>query len=177
MESAFRPYARMFDFEGCAARAEFWGYTLLVGLVSIILLFAGAVITTHDPTFPSVDALVGIWLVLNFLPALSVNVRRLHDTGRSGWFVLLNFIPIVNLIGFVFTLLPTKRSGNRFRKAEPTPRATIFDSPAPAPEPSANLAASPDAIADLERLASLRERGMLTDEEYADQKRLLLSRS
>jgi uncharacterized membrane protein YhaH (DUF805 family) len=56
-----------------------------------------------------------------FLPSLAVTVRRLHDTDRSGWWILLNLIPIVGaLIVLIFTCLDGTPGDNRFG---PNPKA------------------------------------------------------
>lgn len=51
-------------------------------------------------------------------PLLAVCVRRLHDSGRSGWFALLLFVPLLNLLSLVFLCLPSTPGPNRFG---PTP--------------------------------------------------------
>ena len=78
------------SFEGRASRSEFWwlqlGYFLLVFVAGIIDLVLGMNI-------------IGNLVVLgSFLPIIGASVRRLHDTGRSGWMILLGFIPLVGLI-------------------------------------------------------------------------------
>ena len=82
-----RKYA---DFSGRAGRPEFWYFALLYFVVYIVALAAGA-------KAPTVVGLV-VWLVLLGLvvPFFAAGIRRMHDTGRSGWWVLL---PIGNLVG------------------------------------------------------------------------------
>ncbi|MGZ5341123.1 MAG: DUF805 domain-containing protein [Solirubrobacterales bacterium] len=82
-------------FDGRASRPAFWWWLLFVVLVSIAAniidagIFEGTVLTW----------IVGLAL---FLPGLSVSIRRLHDTNRTGWWVLISFIPI---IGFIVLLI------------------------------------------------------------------------
>ena len=77
------------DFSGRARRSEFWYFYLLYFIVYIIALFAGA-------KLPTIIGLV-LWVVLLGLvvPTIAAGIRRMHDTGRSGWWVLL---PIGNLV-------------------------------------------------------------------------------
>ncbi|QSX36378.1 DUF805 domain-containing protein [Shewanella sedimentimangrovi] len=78
------------DFTGRARRTEYWMFVLFY-LIFYVLL-AG------------LDYLLGAsWIVNLFalallLPSLAVGARRLHDTGRSGWWQLLNFIPVIGWI-------------------------------------------------------------------------------
>ena len=91
-------------FSGRASRTEFW----LSSLVLSILLFATGVIDVTGITFDSDDYLGSFEAQVkstfsNFgmiitIPVLSVTCRRLHDTNRSGWFLLLYFIPLIGLI-------------------------------------------------------------------------------
>jgi uncharacterized membrane protein YhaH (DUF805 family) len=57
-------------------------------------------------------------MLLLLLPSLAVLCRRLHDTGHSGWFILLNFIPLVNIVTgimtFVFCVMDSKPEDNKF---------------------------------------------------------------
>ncbi len=71
-------FSKFADFDGRASRAEFWWFTLFTFLMSF--------------------ATYGFGCIVTFLPSLAVGSRRLHDTGRSGWFQLLSLIPFVGLI-------------------------------------------------------------------------------
>ena len=77
-----------FNFEGRAGRKEFWYAFLFNFIVAFILGLFGKVGTV----------LSGIWSLAILLPYLGVSVRRLHDINKSGWLVLLAFIPIVGII-------------------------------------------------------------------------------
>jgi uncharacterized membrane protein YhaH (DUF805 family) len=75
------------DFKGRAVRSEYWWFVLFNVLVSAALHLIN----------PS-GLLAGIFSLAMLLPALAVAVRRLHDTNRSGWFILLGLIPIIGWI-------------------------------------------------------------------------------
>jgi uncharacterized membrane protein YhaH (DUF805 family) len=78
-------------FSGRAARSEFWWFSLLCVLVSL----AGKMI---DAAMHSGGAIEGLMSLLLLLPSLAVAARRLHDTDRSAWWLLMVFVPIVGWI-------------------------------------------------------------------------------
>ncbi|WP_344124294.1 DUF805 domain-containing protein [Streptomyces blastmyceticus] len=78
-------------FSGRADRPEFWMFTLISFLISIVL----AVVDAALGTSPLLGALYSLAVLL---PSLAVGVRRLHDTDRTGWWLLIALIPIVGAI-------------------------------------------------------------------------------
>ena len=99
-------------FEGRARRKEYWMFSLISVLVSIILSFIDTMVRD---TGGDLGALSLIYALLILLPSLSVTVRRLHDVGKSGWFILLSFIPIIGTIWlFVLTCKDSESGKNRF---------------------------------------------------------------
>ncbi|ANV85221.1 hypothetical protein AWQ21_13060 [Picosynechococcus sp. PCC 7003] len=81
------------NFSGRARRKEFW-------YVFIINLLISFVLGIFQETFLGVIAsLVSIIYSLAFiLPGIALSIRRLHDTGRSGWWLLIGFVPIIGVI-------------------------------------------------------------------------------
>ncbi|WP_239007174.1 DUF805 domain-containing protein [Burkholderia diffusa] len=112
VRSAFNQYAK---FEGRARRAEYWYFALLTSVVSIIcqvITMAGRDASALSLLLMIVAAVVSLALVL---PSLAVTVRRLHDTGRSGWFLLIALIPIVGGILLLVWMCSRGTNGpNRF---------------------------------------------------------------
>ncbi len=93
VRTCFQKYV---TFSGRAQRSEFWYFVLFNLLASIVLgIVDGALFgwASDDP-----EVLNGIFSLIMFLPSLAVAVRRLHDTDRSGWWVLLWLIPIIGWI-------------------------------------------------------------------------------
>lgn len=99
---AFRKYA---VFSGRATRSEYWFFVLFNGIVTIALavIAAGASLrapTEHqNPVLTPAQLPILVYYVAALLPSLAVLVRRLHDTGRSGWWVFCAFLAGV-LMGF-----------------------------------------------------------------------------
>jgi uncharacterized membrane protein YhaH (DUF805 family) len=126
LEWMLMPYRRYADFSGRSRRKEYWMFFLffvVVYAVCFALMFSGGFAmdpTTGEPTGMSGLGMVGIALLVifvlgSFIPALAVQVRRFHDQDKSGWFVLLNFIPYIGgLVVLVFMCLEGTRGPNRF---------------------------------------------------------------
>jgi uncharacterized membrane protein YhaH (DUF805 family) len=109
MFDALKKYA---VFSGRARRREYWLFILLAIIIHII----GIVIDLGMETFGSltgglVTTLVSLALAI---PIMSVGVRRLHDTNRSGWWYLLSLIPLANLALIVLFCLNGTAGDNRF---------------------------------------------------------------
>ncbi|SJL83377.1 DUF805 domain-containing protein [Vibrio palustris] len=110
--SVLKQYA---EFSGRARRKQYW----MFNLVNLIILLALFVLNgmAHTEVFTSIYSL-GI-----FLPALAVTVRRLHDTGRSGWWCLVSFIPIIgSLILLYFVVQDSVAGSNEFG---PNPKEVV----------------------------------------------------
>jgi uncharacterized membrane protein YhaH (DUF805 family) len=115
----FKKYA---TFSGRASRSEYWWWMLVSGIVSIILnaiITAGSTTTASGTTMgPGAwfgTVLLVIWGLGTLVPGLALAVRRLHDSNKSGWFILLSLIPIVGaIILLVFMLLGPNPAGQRF---------------------------------------------------------------
>src|SRR5574337_2114738 len=98
---ALKKYA---TFEGRAQRAEYWYFVLFYLLIFIGLSVIDAATGSFD-TDAGVGLFGGVWSVALLVPSIAVSVRRLHDTGRSGWWWWIGFIPLLGLIVMlVFTV-------------------------------------------------------------------------
>jgi uncharacterized membrane protein YhaH (DUF805 family) len=92
--AALKKYA---VFSGRSRRSEYWYFVLFYFLICVALAVVDTVTGTVDPTV-GVGLLGGIFGLAMIIPSLSVGVRRLHDIGRSGWWLLISLIPIVGVI-------------------------------------------------------------------------------
>ena len=84
------------NFEGRARRSEYWYYVLF----NFIITISAYVLTIITIGLGGFILLPLLWLysIANIIPNLAVGVRRLHDTGKSGWFILLGLIPLAGPI-------------------------------------------------------------------------------
>ena len=88
-------YSRYADFKGRSGRAAFWWPVLYLFAASIVIGVIESVIGTGG-------ILGTIFNLANVVPALAVAVRRLHDTSKTGWLVLLYLIPIIGFLILLF---------------------------------------------------------------------------
>jgi uncharacterized membrane protein YhaH (DUF805 family) len=96
-----------------STRSEFWWWTLFTFIVGIVASVLDSII--FGSNFGSASPIYSITTLALFLPSLSVLVRRLHDTDRTGWWVLIALIPVVGFIVLlVFVLLPSKMGPTRW---------------------------------------------------------------
>jgi uncharacterized membrane protein YhaH (DUF805 family) len=94
-------------FSGRARRQEYWMFTLISVVISIVLLLIDKVLGTNF-----IQMLYGLAVLL---PSLAVGARRLHDTDRSGWWLLISLIPLVGvIILIVFLASDTKPHDNAY---------------------------------------------------------------
>lgn len=135
MDLMFQPLRKYADFQGRARRAEYWLFLLFVWIVEVaIVALTGAL--GADPEVGEVSGpmilgygLLGVFGLAILVPSLALSVRRLHDTNRSGWWLLVALIPFLGaLVLIVFSLLDGTPGPNRFGedpKGRASPGATV----------------------------------------------------
>lgn len=92
------------DFSGRARRTEYWMFTLFNAIISLIL---GFVLATIGLVFLSY-----IYSIAILIPSLAVCIRRLHDIGKSGWWYLIGFVPVVGTIVLLIWFCTDSQPGN-----------------------------------------------------------------
>jgi uncharacterized membrane protein YhaH (DUF805 family) len=104
---------KYFDFSGRARRSEYWFFALFSFLVYLVAYVIGLAIGTQ---------ILYYLVALGFLlPGLGVAVRRLHDTGKSGWWILIGIIPLIGaIVLLVFTVTDSDPGDNQYG---PSPKA------------------------------------------------------
>lgn len=100
-------------FSGRARRKEFWMYSLIHFLIISALVFIDINLGTFDIE-KKTGLISSIYVLATFLPTLAVSARRLHDINYSGWWVLLNIIPIGSLVVLIFCGFKGTSGSNRF---------------------------------------------------------------
>jgi uncharacterized membrane protein YhaH (DUF805 family) len=90
----FENYA---NFSGRARRSEYWYFLLMNMIIAIVAIIIDSVSGLNIAPLPYGYVYIG-YALLTLLPGLAVAVRRLHDVGKSGWFILISFIPFIGAI-------------------------------------------------------------------------------
>src|SRR4051812_17078147 len=101
MESVKTCFAKFVDFSGRAVRSEFWWFFLFYVLVSIVAGILGHFVGA-------------IAAVVMFLPMLSVQVRRLHDVGRTGWWLLIGLVPLLGILLLLYWAVQPSDGANQY---------------------------------------------------------------
>ena len=113
-ESVSTCIKKYFVFEGRASRSEYWWFQLIVSPSYLI----STILENEIGYF-----FLGITL-FTLIPAISAGVRRLHDTNRSGFFLLISFIPFIGGLVLLFFLIPEGTKGKNRFGPDPLKRVT-----------------------------------------------------
>ena len=115
------PWKKYADFSGRADRPEFWVFTIIDKLIMFGILMASVIFFGTPAELPEdaplnvLDYLFFLYQLAGFLPRWSVTVRRLHDTGKSGWYIMLGFIPFLGpLVLLIMTLQGSEKGPNQY---------------------------------------------------------------
>jgi uncharacterized membrane protein YhaH (DUF805 family) len=112
-----RKYA---DFHGRARRSEYWFFVLFSAIVSIVGGILDAIFGFRGWAYGSTGPIQSLLQLALLLPSLAVGARRLHDTGRSGWWLLIGLVPIVGWIILLVFFLQDSQAANQHG---PNPKA------------------------------------------------------
>jgi uncharacterized membrane protein YhaH (DUF805 family) len=117
---ALKKYA---TFSGRAQRAEYWYFVLFYILILVGLSIIDGIIGTFSSE-AGIGLLSGLYSLAILIPSLAVGVRRLHDTGRSGWWLLIGIIPLIGPIILIVFFVQDSMSGDNSYGSNPIATAT-----------------------------------------------------
>lgn len=118
------------DFEGRARRSEYWYFNLFNFLIQIALYFLIFGFFSIIPLMSESLIVVGFGLIILyglavFIPGLALTVRRLHDTNKSGWLLLIAIVPLIGPLALlIFFLMEGTHGPNNYG---PDPKALAGD--------------------------------------------------
>lgn len=125
---ALRQFSR---FSGRASVAEYWWFALFVVLLwgALYLMAAivgsagssGGVGQTVGALLLGMSLVVLVVVIALIVPIVAITVRRLHDTGRTGWWALLLPVPLLAVLVYFFCLLPGNIGSNKYGEQPPVP--------------------------------------------------------
>ncbi len=102
------------NFSERARRKEYFLFVLAYIILEVVFVVVDIGTGTFNEVL-SMGALTGIFVLATMIPGLAVTVRRLHDTNRSGWWLLIGLIPLVGAIWLIVLMCLKGTSGeNRF---------------------------------------------------------------
>lgn len=109
IQTVFQKYA---VFEGRARRSEFWWFHLAYWIVSMVLSGIGRALGSGAGT--AVSVISGVIALACLVPTIAVTTRRLHDTGKSGWWQLLDLTCIGGIVVLIFCIMDSQPGDNQY---------------------------------------------------------------
>ena len=104
VESLQTCYKKFFDFSGRASKSEYWWFQLYNAIIYVLtFVFQG-----------DLTLLFSILIIANIIPIWAAAVRRVHDSDKSGWMVLISVIPVIGLYVIVLLIQDGSKGKNRF---------------------------------------------------------------
>ena len=98
-------------FGGRAHRTEYWMFTLMIVIIALVLAMIDGIIGKQ--------ILSTVFSLATLLPSLAVGARRLHDTNRTGWWLLIGIVPLVGVIVLIVFLVQDSQPGSNPYGANP----------------------------------------------------------
>lgn len=114
------------NFSGRARRQEYWMYVLIWTLIGFGLAFLFNLSEEFFSTGEDwASIIIFVYGLATLIPWLAVNVRRLHDTGKSGGYFFINFIPVIGRIWYIILVASNGEVGPN--KYGPDPKNNFDD--------------------------------------------------
>jgi uncharacterized membrane protein YhaH (DUF805 family) len=125
MEAVNACFDKYADFEGRSRRSEFWYFRLFQLIVILgLMMFALIGAAIHEFVTFIFAGLAFLFIIATLIPALAVTVRRFHDTGQSGWLLLLDIFCTSGVITIIFGCMDSKPGHNQYG---PNPKGIAND--------------------------------------------------
>ena len=103
------------NFNGRARRSEFWYFMLVNFIVLAVFNILAGVLGSMSSTLATILGLVGlVYNLAVIVPSIAVGVRRLHDTGKTGWMYLLMLVPIANFYCLYLMTIDSDAGDNEY---------------------------------------------------------------
>jgi len=155
----FEPFKKYAVFSGRARRKEYWMFYLFNIVVFFVLGIIEGVFQIKTQSGQSV--LGGIYLLVILVPWLAVSVRRIHDTGRSGWWLLVTLIPFGGAIAYLVFMVQSSQQGTNQYGPNPVGENTVTFS-----KKNSQLSGADE----LRELKQLLDEGIITHEDFEKKK-------
>ncbi|WP_370657403.1 DUF805 domain-containing protein [Deinococcus sp. KNUC1210] len=110
-----------FNFKGRTRRRDFWIYIGVTACIMVVLIFLDSAMFPNAESSIKYGPLSIMYGLVMFSPSVSICIRRLHDVGLSGNFIIFSFVKILILAGVFFYLMNSQSGSNKWG---PSPKAT-----------------------------------------------------
>jgi len=115
MDWMLMPLRRYAEFSGRSQRKEYWMFYLFCVIVAVVLNVVESIVGLSGMVGGVYGPLTSLFLLGILVPSIAVGIRRLHDTDRSGWWLLIALVPIVGgIVLLVFFVTDGTHGPNRF---------------------------------------------------------------
>ena len=95
-------FKRYVDFSGRSSRSEYWYPVLLNVLIGVGISILSTLLGADNPVFGLISGVYSLYVLAAFIPGIACTIRRLHDTGRSGWYILIALIPLAGAFILIY---------------------------------------------------------------------------
>ena len=126
-------------FSGRARRKEYWYFFLFHIIIFLVLMTIDILIGSYSAE-TRIGLLSALYLLATLIPHIAVGVRRLHDTNRSGWWILIGFVPILGIVLLIFMVQDSQPSENQYG---PNPKVAADSSSVAATKYQGRVSISP----------------------------------
>ena len=106
------------NFSGRARRKEYWMFILFNMIFGFVAMLLDNLLGIADPVI-GYGAIYGLYTLALIIPGIAVAVRRLHDLGKSGWMLLIAFIPLIGAIWLIVLMCTDSNAGENQYGANP----------------------------------------------------------
>jgi uncharacterized membrane protein YhaH (DUF805 family) len=122
------PLKRYAEFSGRSQRKEYWMFTLGIIIAEVAIMIVEGMLGINRMVVGIYGPILSLFMLALIIPSLAVSIRRLHDTDKSGWFLLLGLIPFVGAIILLVFFCTDGTSGpNRFGSDPKAPDGNLSD--------------------------------------------------
>lgn len=113
-EAYFLGWSRFSEFDGRSRRMEYWSWSVVNGIILGILSVLGEPVSYGDNSSAMWAGLLGLYGLAMIIPGLALSIRRLHDSGFVGWWVLIGFVPFGSLLLIIFAFMDSEKGTNKW---------------------------------------------------------------
>jgi uncharacterized membrane protein YhaH (DUF805 family) len=125
MEWMLMPLRRYAEFSGRSQRKEYWMYILGLWLAVIVLSIIESILGLTGMVGGVYGPLVALVLLGTLIPNIAVAVRRLHDIDKSGWWLLISFVPLIGSLVLLYFFVTDGTPGPNQFGADPKNRGQV----------------------------------------------------